>query len=240
MAVNVILGISLAVSGFFRPVPCRNYHSLMGLPKSPGIAIMLVILLGILASNTVKLPDIVEPCICFGLVRVLRFGIVLLGIRHSLAEAGAISLKTLPIIVGAMVTALFVVTYIVKGMGLSGRLGVLPCRGTSICGATAIVAMAATIRAKNDEVGYTIACITLFGGVAVLVCLFLGHWVFHVDAGQFLSTSVHETAQLAGAVGAWDSIVPSVNCEGPPILTVSPTFAVVGTCPLASNSIVAA
>ncbi|MEO1380039.1 MAG: putative sulfate exporter family transporter, partial [Pseudomonadota bacterium] len=108
------------------------------------------------------------------------------------------------------------------------------------CCATAIVAMAATIRAKNDEVGYTITCKTLFGVVAVLVCLFLGHWVFNVDAGQFLGTSVHETAQLAGAVGDWGSIVPSLNCGDPPILTVSPTFAVIGTCTLASNSIVAA
>ncbi|MEO0569378.1 MAG: putative sulfate exporter family transporter [Pseudomonadota bacterium] len=113
----------------------------------------------------------------------------------------------------------------------------------SICGATAIVAMAATIRAKNDEVGYTIACITLFGVAAVLLCLFLGHWVFNMDAivaGLFLDTSVHETGHLAGSVGDWNSIVPFVKCEGPPILTVSPTFAVVGTCPLASNSIFAA
>ncbi|MEO0569377.1 MAG: putative sulfate exporter family transporter [Pseudomonadota bacterium] len=97
----------------------------MGLPKSPVSAIMLAILLGILASNTVKLPDIVQPGIRFGLVRVLSFGFVLLGIRHSFAEAGAISLKTLPIIVGAMVTALIVLTCIVNGIGLSGRLGVL-------------------------------------------------------------------------------------------------------------------
>ncbi|MEL6410280.1 MAG: putative sulfate exporter family transporter [Pseudomonadota bacterium] len=127
MAVNVILGISLALClAFAGQCPVEFFTlTLMGLLKSPGIAIMLVILLGILVSNTVKLPDIVQPCIRFSLVRVLRFGIVLLGIRHSFAEVGAISLKTLPIIVGAMVTALIVLTCIVNGMGLAGRLGVL-------------------------------------------------------------------------------------------------------------------
>ena len=36
----------------------------------------------------------------FGLVRILRLGIVLLGIRLSIGEAGAIGAKALPIIIG--------------------------------------------------------------------------------------------------------------------------------------------
>ena len=43
-----------------------------------------------------------QPGIRFGLVRVLRIGIVLLGIRLSLGEAGAIGLQALPVIIGAV------------------------------------------------------------------------------------------------------------------------------------------
>ena len=174
----------------------------MGLPKSPISAIMMAILLGILIRNTIRLPDIVQPGIRFGLVRVLRFGIVLLGIRLSLAEAGSIGLQSLPVIVGAVAAALLIVTYLARRVGLSGRLGTLIAVGTSVCGATAIVATAPAIGAKDDEVAYAIACITLFGVIAMLVYPFAGHWVFDGDAfasGLFLGTSVHETAQVAGA-----------------------------------------
>ena len=175
---------------------------LMGLPKSPISAIMMAIILGIIIRNTISLPASLQPGIRFGLVRVLRLGIVLLGIRLSLSEAGAIGLQALPVIIGAVAAALLIVTYLARKMGLSGKLGTLIAVGTSICGATAIVATAPTIAAKDDEVAYSVACITLFGVVAMLVYPFAGHLIFDGDAfkaGLFLGTSVHETAQVAGA-----------------------------------------
>jgi len=175
---------------------------LMGLPKSPVSAIMMAIILGIIIRNTITLPDSLQPGIRFGLVRVLRLGIVLLGIRLSLSEAGSIGLQALPVIIGAVAAALLIVGFLAKRMGLSGKLGTLIAVGTSICGATAIVATAPTIAAKDDEVSYSVACITLFGVIAMLLYPFAGHWIFDGDAvksGLFLGTSVHETAQVAGA-----------------------------------------
>ncbi len=175
---------------------------LMGLPKSPVSAIMMAIILGILVRNTIKLPQFLEPGIKFGLVRVLRLGIVLLGIRLSIGEAGAIGAKALPIIIGAVTAALLIVTYLSRRLGLSRKLGTLLAVGTSICGATAIVATAPTIGAKDDEVAYSVACVTLFGIMAMLIYPFAAHALFAGDAfaaGLFLGTSVHETAQVAGA-----------------------------------------
>jgi uncharacterized integral membrane protein (TIGR00698 family) len=127
---------------------------------------------------------------------------VLLGIRLSLGEVGAIGLQSLPIIIGAVTAALLIVTYLSRKLGLTGRLGTLLAVGTSICGATAIVATAPAINAKDDEVAYAVACVTLFGVVAMLVYPFAAHWMFAGDpfaSGLFLGTSVHETAQVAGA-----------------------------------------
>ncbi len=175
---------------------------LMGLPRSPVSPIMMAILLGIIVNNTITMPEAVQPGIRFGLVRVLRVGIVLLGIRLSLVDAGAIGIQSLPVIVGSVGVALIVVTMLARRVGLSRRLGTLIAVGTSICGATAIVATAPAIGAKDDEVSYAIACITLFGVIAMLVYPFAGHWVFAGDAfasGLFLGTAVHETAQVAGS-----------------------------------------
>ena len=197
---GLILALVLAVTG--QLLSEFIGISVMGLPKSPISAIMMAILLGILIRNTVPLPAFFQPGIRFGLVRVLRLGIVLLGIRLSLGQVGAIGLHSLPVIIGCVTAALLLVTYISRKLGLSGRLGTLIAVGTSICGATAIVATAPGIGAHDDEVAYAVACITLFGVIAMLVYPFAAHWFFAGDAfasGLFLGTSVHETAQVAGA-----------------------------------------
>jgi uncharacterized integral membrane protein (TIGR00698 family) len=197
---GLILALVLAFTGQF--LSDFIGVTLMGLPKSPISAIMMAILLGIIVRNSFRLPDTVQPGIRFGLVRVLRFGIVLLGIRLSLGQAGAIGLQALPIIIGAVAAALLIVTYLSRKLGLSRRLGTLLAVGTSVCGATAIVATAPTIAARDDEVAYAVACVTLFGVIAMLVYPFAAHWMFGADpfaSGLFLGTSVHETAQVAGS-----------------------------------------
>ena len=176
--------------------------SWMGLVNSPVSGIMMAILLGILIRNIAGLHRVFLPGIQFGLKRVLRLGIVLLGIRLSLGELGAIGLQSLPVILGAGASALVIVTYLSKRLGLGGRLGTLLAVGTSICGATAIVAMAPTINARDSEVSYSVACVTLFGILAMLIYPFAAHWLFDANAlkaGLFLGTAVHETAQVAGA-----------------------------------------
>jgi uncharacterized integral membrane protein (TIGR00698 family) len=176
--------------------------TLMGLPKSPISGIMMAILIGIAVSNLIKLPAAVQPGVKFSVVRILRLGIVLLGIRLSIVEAGEIGIKALPVIIGTVVTAILLVSYVAKRVGLTDRLGTLIGVGTSICGATAIVATAPTIGAKDDETSYAVACITLFGVVAMLVYPFAAHWIFAADpfkSGLFLGTAVHETSQVAGS-----------------------------------------
>jgi uncharacterized integral membrane protein (TIGR00698 family) len=197
---GLVLALILAIAGQFLSEFIGI--SVMGLPKSPVSAIMMAILLGVLVRNTVAVPASFQPGIRFGLVRVLRFGIVLLGIRLSLGEVGAIGLKSLPVIVGSVIAALVIVTYFSRKLGLSGRMGTLIAVGTSICGATAIVATAPAIGAKDDEVSYSVACITLFGIIAMLAYPFAAHWIFSGDSfasGLFLGTAVHDTSQVAGS-----------------------------------------
>ena len=181
----------------------------MELPKSPVSSIMIAILLGIAVRNLLPLPRDLDAGIRFGLVRVLRFGIVLLGIRLSLSQVGTIGLKSLPIIVCSVGAALVIVTQLARWFGVSHKLATLIAVGTSICGATAIVAMAPTIAAKDTEVSYSVACITLFGICAMLVYPFFGHWIFDGDPfaiGLFLGSAVHETAQVAGAGLAYQQL----------------------------------
>ncbi len=197
---GLILALALAIGG--QLLSDLIGVTWMGLPKSPISAIMMAILLGVLIRNTVTLPASFQPGIRFGLERVLRLGIVLLGVRLSLGEVGAIGLQALPIIVGIVASALLIVGYVSRKLDLSERLGTLIAVGTSVCGATAVVAIAPAIGAHDDEVSYSVACITFFGVIAMLIYPFAAHWLFGGDpftVGLFLGTAVHETAQVAGA-----------------------------------------
>jgi uncharacterized integral membrane protein (TIGR00698 family) len=197
---GLLLALAIAVAGGWSADFIGT--TVMGLPKSPISGIMMAILLGILVSNVIRLPAAVLPGVKFSVVRILRLGIILLGIRLSIVEAGAIGLKSLPVILGTVITALLLVTYVAKRIGLTEKLGTLIAVGTSICGATAIVATAPTIGARDDETSYAVACITLFGVVAMLVYPFAAHWIFAADpfrSGLFLGTAVHETSQVAGS-----------------------------------------
>ena len=173
-----------------------------GLDKSPVSPIMLAILIGMLIANTTRLSERFQSGLELCTTTILRIGIMLLGIRLSLFAAGKFTLIALPFVVLSIVLALFLVAGLAQRIGLSRRLGGLIAIGTSICGATAIVATAPLIRAKASESAYAIFCITLFGVIAMLLYPLLAQAAFTDHpalAGLFLGTSIHETAQVVGA-----------------------------------------
>ena len=164
--------------------------------------ILLAIVVGMIVRNTVGLNDVFAPGVAFSLKKLLRLGIILLGIRLSILDVLKIGGFGIPIVLGAVLTGLIVATAATRRLGLSDRLGTLIAIGTGICGATAIVATAPGIGAKDEEIAYAVANITIFGIAAMLLYPFLGNLIFGGDiikTGLFLGTSIHETAQVAGA-----------------------------------------
>jgi uncharacterized integral membrane protein (TIGR00698 family) len=196
---GLLIAFALAVAGNF--LADRLALSL-GLGAGAISGIMVAILLGLALGNLLKLPAALKPGISFAVKRVLRLGIVLLGLKLSIVEVGAIGLKSLPVIMVTIPAAILIVTYLGRRLGLPDRLGTLIAVGTSICGNTAIVAVSPTIGAKEEETSYAVACITVFGLFAMLAYPFVAHWLFGGDAfkaGLFLGSSVHDTSQVAGA-----------------------------------------
>src|SRR5688572_14207711 len=174
----------------------------LGFVKSPISQITLATLLGLAVRNTIGLPQVYESGLRVCLRWVLRGGIVLLGLRLSLVELGQIGLAALPVIVGCIAVALVLVTQISRWMKLPPRLGALIAVGTSICGVSAVVATGPVIEAEEEEVSYAVACVTLFGMIALFSYPFLAYFLFGPEvqqAGLFLGTAIHDTAQVAGA-----------------------------------------
>jgi uncharacterized integral membrane protein (TIGR00698 family) len=169
--------------------------------KSPLSPVTIAVLLGLLLRNTVGVPRVYEAGLRLCLKTVLRLGIVILGLTLSMAAIGQGVLAGLPVIICCIVTALVLVTLVNRALGLPRRLGTLIAVGTSICGVSAIVATAPIIDAEDDETAYAVACITIFGLLALVSYPFLAHQLFAtpVQAGTFLGTAIHDTSQVAGA-----------------------------------------
>jgi len=138
--------------------------------------------------------------------RLLRIGIVLLGLKLSLVDIAGLGWVTILTTVGVVVITFVGTIGLGRALGLPGHQPVLVASGFSICGASAIGAMAATVRARDEEQGVPIALVTLCGTLAIAVLPVLwhplglsatgfGHWV---GAGVHDVGQVVATAQLAG------------------------------------------
>lgn len=169
---------------------------------SPISGIFVAILIGVLIRNTIGLHELFASGVAFSLKYALRGGIILLGLRLSLAEAFTLGAWGLPLIVVCISIGLLITIYFTKKMGQSERLGTLIATGTGICGVTAIMAISPVIKAKDNEISYAVANITVFGLIGMLLYPYLAHFFFAdepIKAGLFLGTAIHDTAQVTGA-----------------------------------------
>ncbi len=176
--------------------------TLMDFEKTPISAVMMAILLGLIINNVVPLPALLRPGFKFAMKKVLRLGIILLGIRLSIFDVFKLGALGVPIVLLCICAALFFTTRLTKWLNLPKCLGTLIAVGTSICGVSAIVATGPAIDAKDEEVAYAVAVITIFGILATLVYPYAAHLIFAGDpvkAGLFLGTSIHDTSQVTGS-----------------------------------------
>jgi len=170
--------------------------------KTPVSSIFIAIIIGILVRNTVGVKAFFNAGISFSVKYALRAGIILLGFRLSLLEALKLGAIGIPLIVACISAGLFITLYLTNKMNQSSRLGTLIACGTGICGVTAIMATAPVIEAKENEISYAVANITIFGLTGMVLYPFLGHFLFAgepIKAGLFLGTAIHDTAQVTGA-----------------------------------------
>ena len=175
---------------------------IFGTPKSPVSTVLIAILLGILMGNAFTPRPGMMVGLDFTQQYILKLGIIFLGIRLSFTDFIKFGSIAIPLIIICILSVLILVKLLIKKVPISSKMSYLIAIGTSVCGATAIVATAPVINAKKSEVAYAIANITLFGVIAMLIYPYFAEWYFDnnaFNAGLFLGTSIHETSQVAAA-----------------------------------------
>ena len=175
---------------------------IFGTEKSPISTVLIAILLGILMGNAFTPRPGMMIGLDFTQQYILKLGIIFLGIRLSFADFIKFGSVAIPLVIFCILGVLVLIKLLIKKVPISSKMSYLIAIGTSVCGATAIVATAPVINAKKTEVAYAIANITLFGVIAMLVYPYFAEWYFDnnaLEAGLFLGTSIHETSQVAAA-----------------------------------------
>jgi uncharacterized integral membrane protein (TIGR00698 family) len=201
---RIFPGVTLALIFFLFSQGINNVLAIeiFGTPKSPISTVLIAILLGILMGNAFTPRPGMMVGLDFTQQYILKLGIIFLGIRLSFDEFLKFGSIAIPLIIICIVGVLILIKLLIKKVSISSKMSYLIAIGTSVCGATAIVATAPVINAKKTEVAYAIANITLFGVIAMLIYPYFAEWYFNEDnlkAGLFLGTSIHETSQVAAA-----------------------------------------
>ncbi len=163
--------------------------------------LVLAMLGGIVLGNAGLVGPDYAPGARFAMRPILRTGIVLLGFNLTLADLGGLGLGGLTMIVALVGTTFLTVRWMGRLLGVSPQLRELIAAGTAICGASAVLGVNTVTKARDEDVAYAVACVTIFGSIAmVLYPVLQGVLGFDDQAlGLWAGSSLHEVAQAVGA-----------------------------------------
>ena len=201
---SIFPGVGLALIFYLFSHGINNVLAIeiFGTEKSPISTVLIAIILGIIMGNAFTPRPGMMVGLDFTQQYILKLGIIFLGIRLSFEEFIKFGSIAIPLIIVCIIGVLILIKLLIKKVPISSKMSYLIAIGTSVCGATAIVATAPVINAKKTEIAYAIANITLFGVIAMIAYPYFAEWFFNEDklkAGLFLGTSIHETSQVAAA-----------------------------------------
>lgn len=166
--------------------------------------LIVAIGLGIGFRTFIGRPAAAQPGIALTMKPMLRMAIVLLGFQITVTEIAAIGPKGLVAVIGTLVATLIFTKLMARVLGVEQRLAELIAVGTSVCGASAIVACNTVTRGSDEDVAYALACVTLFGTGLMLGLPFLAEplGLAPETYGIWAGTTIHEVAQVVGAAFA--------------------------------------
>ncbi|VFU10096.1 YeiH family protein [Methylocella tundrae] len=175
------------------------------LRQLPGLSafspMILAIVIGIGYRNMIGTPARLKAGIAFSLRRILRFGIILLGLQLTATQVIAVGASGVSVIALTLVATFLFTKWAGQILGVDRKLAELIAAGTSICGASAVIATNTVTGAHDEDVAYAVACVTVFGSIAMVVYPMLPA-LLHLDPhayGLWAGSSIHEIAQVVAA-----------------------------------------
>lgn len=162
---------------------------------------IFAILFGIVLRNGVGLPSWGAPGVAFTSKKVLQAAIVLLGFGIDLPGLWSVGRASVGVMLVTLAVGLIGGLLLGRALRVNSRSGLLIAVGTSICGASAIAAVAPIVAAEAGEIAYAISTIFLYNVIAVFLFPFFGHVLHMSDSsfGVWAGTAVNDTSSVVAA-----------------------------------------
>ena len=192
--------------------------------------------LGLLAANlpgpAVWIAGRARPGLDFAGKHLMRGGIILLGLKVSIMDILGLGWLAMVLITGVVLLSFGGTYLLVRLFRLPPETALLVATGFSICGASAIGAMAAVRRIRHVETVLPVALVTLCGTLAIGLLPLLMHplQLSPLAFGAWTGASVHDvgqvvaTAQTAGTAALGIAVVVKLTR----VLLLAPVVAVAG------------
>ena len=199
-------------------------------------ALLVAIVLGIAFRNLVRLPERVDAALAPGLAvasrRVLRIGIVLLGLQLVLGDILRLGPGMILVVVAIVTVGILSSLLLGRLLGISPTQRLLIACGFSVCGAAAVAAVDGVVETEDEEeVVVAIALVVLFGTLMIpvipLAASALGFG--QLQSGLWAGGSIHEVAQVvaAGSAIGGAGLAAAVVVKLARVLMLAPVLAVI-------------
>ncbi|EMA44008.1 YeiH family protein [Halococcus saccharolyticus] len=198
-----LVAIGLAARTVASVVPSANY-------------LIVTIVIGIVVANTYGVPSWTQPGVGTHTVW-LETGIVVMGASVALDRVLAAGPRILLLVVSTVLATLVVVEVLARAVfAIHEETGSLLAAGSSICGVSAVVAIAESIDADETRIAYAAATVLLFDAATLFVYPLVGHalqlsdTVFGIWAGLTMFSTGPVTAAgfaFSEAAGEWALLV---------------------------------
>lgn len=165
--------------------------------------LLVAIVLGVALRNTCRLPTSWDSGLIFSSKKLLRVGIVLLGLQLVLSDILALGPGMLAVVAAVVVVGMAGTCVAGRLLKLSFTQSLLIAAGFSICGAAAVAAAEGVLDAEEEEVVTAVALVVIFGTLMIplvpAVSSLLG--LENGQAGLWAGGSIHEVAQVVAVGG---------------------------------------
>ncbi|MEK4405850.1 YeiH family protein [Sporosarcina sp. FSL K6-6792] len=197
------IGLTFFIAVIAKLATLLPYISLIG-------PLVFAILIGMLWNTFYPVRAEWEGGIEFASKKLLRAGIILLGMRLNLGDIASAGWPAFLWAVGSVLIGIGAVYGIARAIGADKTISFLTACGTGICGAAAIVAVASQVKAKPEQTAISVAIIAILGTLFTFVYT-LVYPVLELSSrafGMFAGGTLHEIAHVvaAGDVGGTEAL----------------------------------
>ena len=170
----------------------------------PTVSPLLVsIVLGMVVTNVWPIPARFGPGMTVAGKRVLRLGIVLLGLQLAVRDILGLGWQMMLVVVAIVGLGIVGTVWIGVLLGVSPAQRLLIACGFSVCGAAAVAAVEGVTDADQEDVASAISLVVVFGTAMIgIVPTVLGFSdLTLVQQGMIAGGAIHEVAQVVAASG---------------------------------------